>query len=107
MPFEVLITDRAQRDLEDARTYIAKYAPETAERWCRGFLESLLILEKSPESWPLAPEDSEFPFQLRQYIYRTRSRQANRALFTIVGNQIRVLAIRRPGEPLVVPEDLR
>ena len=107
MPFEVYLTDRAQRDLEDACAYVAQYAPETAEKWRRSFLEALLILEQSPESRPLAPEDSAFPFQLRQYIHRTRSRRANRALFTIVGNQVRVLAIRRPGEPLITPEDIR
>lgn len=48
MRFEVLITARAQSDLNEARAFIAKHAPEAAERWYFGFLEALLALEQSP-----------------------------------------------------------
>jgi len=105
MAHEVYLTERAQSDLTSAREYIARQAPETAERWYADFLHSLLILEQSPESWPLAPENDQFAFDLRQYIYRSRSGKPNRALFTIVGKQVRVLAIRRPGQPLAKAED--
>jgi hypothetical protein len=54
---------------------------------------------------PLAPENIAFPFELRQFMFRTKSRLANRALFTIVGSEVRVLAIRRPGQPLITGTD--
>jgi len=63
-----------------------KRAPEAAERWCRGILAALLRLEQHPEVSPLAPENAAFDFDLRQFLVRTKSRLANRALFTIVGN---------------------
>jgi hypothetical protein len=44
--------------------------------------------------------------EIRQFIYRTKSGRANRALFTILGDEVRVLHIRRPGQPLMSPEDL-
>jgi plasmid stabilization system protein ParE len=104
--YTVLLTARALRDLENARDFIRQSAPETAERWYRSFLDGLLSLEKNPESRSLAPESAEFPFEVRQFLFRTKSRLANRALFTIVGGEVRILAIRRPGQPLITRDDL-
>lgn len=106
MRFTVYLTARAIRDLESAREYIRRFAPETADRWNCEILEKLLRLEQNPQSRPLAPEDTEFPFELRQLLIRTRV-GANRALFTIVGDQVRVLAIRRPGQPLITRDDIK
>jgi len=106
MRYSVLLTARAIRDLDAARLHLRQHAPETAERWHIAFLESLLLLESDPLRWPLAPESSTFPFDLRQFLFRSRSRKANRALFVIEGEQDRVLSIRRPGQPLVTLRDL-
>jgi len=105
--FTVYLTVRAIRDLESSREYIARFAPETAGRWYCEILEKLLRLEENPQSRPLAPEGAEFPFEIRQLLIRTKSRRANRALFTIVGDQVRVLAIRRPGQPLITRDDIK
>lgn len=105
MRFTVLLTARAIQDLQDAREFIRQSAPETAELWYLSFLEALLRLEEHPDMWSVAPEDAEFPFELRQIFFRTKSRLANRALFTIAGDQVRVLAIRRPGQPLITKDD--
>lgn len=107
MRFTVFLTGRALRDLVDARDYIRQSAPETADRWYFSFLEALLRLEQHPKAWPIAPESDEFPFELRQFLFRTKSRRANRALFVIAGTEVRVLAIRRPGQPLITREDIR
>lgn len=106
MRFTVLLTTRAIQDLEHARDYIAQSSPETAERWHRRFLDALLRLEENPESRSLAPEDSAFSFTLRQFLFRTKSRLANRALFTVIGNEVWILAIRRPGQPLITAADV-
>jgi plasmid stabilization system protein ParE len=107
MRFEVLITERAYSDLGEARAFIARHAPEAAERWYYGFLEALLALEENPRTWPVAEEGSDFSFELRQFLFRSRNGSVSRALFTIVGEQVRVLAVRRPGQRLVTPNDLR
>jgi plasmid stabilization system protein ParE len=104
--FTVLLTKKAIEDLGQARDYIRRSSPQTADRWYRSFLEALLRLEENPESCSHAPEDREFPFELRQFFFRTKSRLANRALFTIVGSEVRVLAIRRPGQPLITARDI-
>jgi plasmid stabilization system protein ParE len=107
MQFEVLITERAYSDLNEARAFIARHAPEAAEQWYFGCLEALLALEQSPRTWPVAEEGSRFSFELRQFLYRSRNGSVSRALFTIVDNQVRVLAVRRPGQGLATPSDLR
>lgn len=38
---------------------------------------------------------------VRQVIYRTASRRANRALFTVVGDTVVILGIRSPGQRLL------
>jgi len=88
------------------RNYIGQSSVEAANRWHNGFLNALLRLENNPELRSLAPECKEFPFELRQFFFRTKSRLANRALFMIVGDEVRILAIRRPGQPLVMTDDL-
>lgn len=105
--FEVLITARAQSDLNEARAFIAKHAPEAAERWYFGFLEALLALEQSPRTWPVAEEGSSVSFELRQFPYRSRNGSVSRALFTIVDEEVRVLAVRRLGQRSATPDDLR
>lgn len=106
MPFTVILSNRALRDLEVAREYLRSVAPDIAERWYRTLLDALRQLEGDPLSWPLAPESEKFPFELRQFLFRTKSRRANRALFMVVGNEVRILAIRRPGQPLVTKRDV-
>ncbi|MBS0207719.1 MAG: type II toxin-antitoxin system RelE/ParE family toxin [Planctomycetes bacterium] len=106
MRFDVVLTARAIRDLERARDYLRQAAPEAADRWYGNFLTALLRLEVNPESRSLAPESAEFPFELRQFLFRTKSRFANRALYRIVGKEVQILAIRRPGQPLFTREEL-
>ena len=83
--YEVWLTRRAQGDLNTARDYIARHAKETADRWYFSFLEALLDLEENPQGRPLAPEDTDVPFTLREFIFRSKSGRPNRAPFTIVG----------------------
>lgn len=107
MRYSVVITRRARHDLETARKYIEQSAPETAKLWVDSFLAALMRLENNPQFWPLAPESREYGSELRQLSFRTKSRNANQALFEIIGAEVRVLAIRRPGQPPVKPDDLR
>jgi plasmid stabilization system protein ParE len=101
--FTVLLTARALRDLAQARDYIRESAPEAAEHWYFGFLEALLRLEQNPEAWPIAPESGEFPFELRQFLFRTKSRQANRALFAIAGSEVEFLQYAGPVSHCLQP----
>jgi len=106
MNYEVVVLARAERELAKATDRIAKEDPETSRRWFNGFIHALLTLGKNPERCSLAPEGDLFPYEVRQFFYRTKSRVPTRALFTIVGSEVKILMIRRPGQDLVTRDEL-
>jgi plasmid stabilization system protein ParE len=106
MTYELVYTSRARRDLNSAADYIARQAPETAQRWFNGFGRTLDRLRTDAVSYSTAPESERCSVRVQQIFYRTKSRQANRALFTIRGSTVYILAIRRPGQDLLTEEEL-
>src|SRR5262245_31046538 len=72
MKFEVVVTQRAERELHAAADRIAKRAPETAARWFSGFVAALLSLEQSPRRYGRAREQKRFPCEVRQLLYGRR-----------------------------------
>lgn len=107
MTYDLVFSDRAKRDLNAATDAIAELAPETAERWFNGFVGALETLTRDAAIFALAPESNYCSIEVRQFIYRAKSRRANRALFTIRGATVIILTIRRPGQDLLTEEELR
>jgi plasmid stabilization system protein ParE len=107
MMYELVYTSRAKRDLNAATDAIAENAPETAERWFGSFIAALETLRRDAAIFALAPECDRCSIDIRQFIYRTKSRGANRALYTIRGSTVIIITIRRPGQELLTDEELR
>lgn len=59
-------------------------------------------LETSPERYPLARESAAFPVEIR-CLLSGKTRSAFRILYQIKGEEVRVLAIRRPSQDLMDP----
>ena len=106
MTYELVYSERAKRDLIRAAEYISRDAPEAAQRWFEGFVAALETLRTNATVFGLAPESKHASAEVRQLIYRTKSRRANRALYTIAGSAVYILAIRRPGQDLLTEEEL-
>jgi hypothetical protein len=87
MIYELVYTDRAKHDLIVATDAIVANAPETAELWFRGFVAVLETLRRDAAVYGLAPENHRCSIEIRQFIYRTKSRRANRALYGFAGQQ--------------------
>lgn len=104
MTYKVLISRRAQRELNQAADWIAKSAPETAERWFNKFVEALLTLRDNPHRCGFARENPSFPYELRQLLYGRRRNY--RALFTIRENSVVVISIRHAAQRDLTPEDV-
>jgi plasmid stabilization system protein ParE len=68
-------------------------AGETGLRWFRKMKETINSLSQIPERCPLAPENDEFTYELRQLLYG-RKPNVYRILFTIDGDTVIVLRIR-------------
>ncbi len=103
MSFEVLVTERASQELHQAADWIAKDAPETANRWFNGFVTAISTLDENPQRCSLARENRRFPFELRQLLYGRR--RGYRALFTIRGSSVVVLSIRHAAQRELTPDD--
>ena len=91
MSFEVLVTRRAEQELNQAADWIARSAPDTAEEWFNGFVKAIVSLGEHPERCGFAHENERFTFDLRQLLYGRR--RTHRALFTIRQDVVVVLTI--------------
>ena len=90
----VIVTQKAKDDLRHYYAVAAEHAPETAARWLDRFEEALQTLSTNPTRCPLAPENDLVDQTVYQFFYGERSGRY-RALFTIEGNRVLVLHIRR------------
>jgi len=106
MSRKVDLTHRARRDVEEIYEWIAERSHEGAKRWYAAFLEALEGLAAGAEARGLAPESGEFDQEVRQALFKTRKGRTYRALFTIAGTRVHVLAVRGPGQRLISPDEL-
>jgi plasmid stabilization system protein ParE len=106
MTYQVVITDAAKQNLRDAYRWAAERAPHTAALWLQRFENELQTLDHLPERFQLAAENAFVEPDIRQLVFG-RHQTAYRALFTIVGNEVRVLHIRRATRDWATPDDLK
>jgi plasmid stabilization system protein ParE len=104
MAFRVKQTPQADHDLDAILDWLlAQQAGEAGQRWFRKLKEAVASLSEFPKRCPLAPENKEFPFEVRQLLYG-RKPHMYRVLFTIEADTVVILHIRhgrrrRFGEP--------
>lgn len=103
MTYDVRVSARAERELEQAYLWYRANVAERADEWYNGFLDALTSLEHSADSHPLIPEPHSFRSDVRHLLY---GRQRNwRAIFVIRGGTVVVLHIRHASrQPLRLDE---
>jgi plasmid stabilization system protein ParE len=95
MPFRVEATARARRDLRTIRDWLlASEAGDGGRRWFTRLNEAMASLSELPNRCPIAPENDDFPFEVRQLIYGRKAREF-RVLFTIDRDTVIILHVRR------------
>jgi plasmid stabilization system protein ParE len=104
MTHQVIVTNRAARDLEEAYQWYAERAPETAVGWYNGFLDALNRLGDNPERCPVAAETRKLSVEIRQLLYGRR--RSYRALFLVREQTVVVLHIRHTARHEAGREDL-
>ena len=94
MAFRVEPTAQAKQDLHSILEWLlAEGAGETGLRWFFRLEEAIASLSELPHRCPLAPENKEFPFEVRQLLFGRKPHQY-RVLFTVDGETVVVLHIR-------------
>jgi toxin ParE1/3/4 len=94
MTYRVVISQRATDDLRSYYVLAAEHAPGAALQWLNRFEIALASLSSNPERCPLAPEDNLIDTTVRQLFFGKRAGRF-RALFTVRGQDVLVLHIRR------------
>jgi plasmid stabilization system protein ParE len=94
MAFLVKPTANAKQDARDILVWLrSQEAGETGLRWFQGMQKAIASLSEMPTRCALAPENKNFPFEVRQLLYGSRHHRY-RILFTIESNTVTVLHIR-------------
>ena len=86
--FRVRIARTAERDIEEAWTFIAQDSIEEAEKFVRRLEEQIATLESFPERCPLTPENEILGARYRHLLYGNY-----RTVFRIAGRTVHVLRI--------------
>jgi plasmid stabilization system protein ParE len=94
MMYRVVVQQLALEDLDEAYRWAVQHAPDTAARWLNRFEFELSTLSSNPQRCSLAPENGKVRREIRQLLFGRRP-NVYRAVFTIDGDTVRVLRIRR------------
>ena len=92
--FRVELTAQADHDLNDILEWLlAQHAGEAGLRWFLNLESARNSLSELPHRYSLAPESAEFPFEVRQLIYR-RKPHFYRMLLTVDTDTVIILHVR-------------
>lgn len=106
MKFCVKTLRKAEADIRSITKYIYERSPQGASAWLDAYRKARSRLETAADSCALADENEHFEIEVRQALFKTKLGRIYRMLFTIVGEEVRILRIRGPGQAPVFPEEL-
>jgi plasmid stabilization system protein ParE len=106
MIYRVTILRRAQHDVEAIEEYISARSKQGARSWVKRFRDAMASLKKDPLREPLAPENDDFPREVRNITFRTRKGRTYRAIFLVEGQEVRVLRVQGAGQDTLTTDEL-
>ena len=103
MAFRGEITEEAETDSNVILEWlISQHAGDTGLRWFQGLGKAIASLASTPQRCPLAPENSDFRFEVRHLLYG-RKPHIYRVIFTIDAEVVYVLHIRHGRRRRLTP----
>ncbi len=105
MEHRVVITGLADRDFREHFAWIKKRSIQGAENWRSRIIVGIQSLKANPEGNALGRESGAFPVPIRCLLVGKR-RSAFRILYHVADEELRILAIRRPSQVPMGPDEL-
>lgn len=103
----VVLTEQASRELDAVAEWWAEHRNrDQAGRWYAGFSDKIWTLSQHPDRLPLADENDDFPYTIRELHYGLSSRPTHRAVFTVIGDSVLVLTIRHAAQDRIAPDNI-
>lgn len=108
MKYRVRALRRARRDVDAILDWIARQrkSPQGAVRWRKAYETAAAALAHSPHRHSRPPERNTTDLDLRQFLFKTSHGRFYRGLFIIDGDEVLILRIRGPGQPLLAPDEM-
>ncbi|HLQ46149.1 MAG TPA: type II toxin-antitoxin system RelE/ParE family toxin [Planctomycetaceae bacterium] len=106
MKFRVLMEPRAKSQFMQIVRWLCRRTTEGAARWIDAFEQMIDDLEDHADNCGLAEENSLVSREIRETRFKTKHGRTYRAVFTILNGQVRILAIRGPGQAPLKRRDL-
>jgi plasmid stabilization system protein ParE len=107
MTFRVRILTRAQADADAIYEWLAERSLPGANRWYLAFTEAARLLGSDPNRHARAPEATRCREDLRQKFSKTPRGRTYRLVFLIVGDEVRILRVRGPGQAPLRKRDVK
>jgi plasmid stabilization system protein ParE len=106
MKYNVISLRRADDDVRHITRWIAERSLQGTDSWLDAYEQLLSRLAEQADSFPAALEDPECNVPLKDALFRTARGHNYRAVFTIVGDEVRILRVRGPGQPPLQDDEL-
>ncbi len=92
---------RAEDDFERQFEYLLKRSPQGAIAWSEAVDKAVGELRHSADSYALAPESVDHPFDVHQVTFKTKGGNRYRMLYEINDTAVFILTIRGVGQDFV------
>ena len=107
MSFRVVITEQAEREWQSAFDWWTEHrSKRQADRWYAGMANAIADLSANAELYSRSRERDRFVFEIRDLLFGLVRRPTHRAVFTIRGDEVVVLAVRHLAQRDLVPGDI-
>ncbi len=106
MTYKVVLTARAEADLDRIYERLSQGSTKGAARWYESFWKAVERLKTHPFSCVLAYEHDQFQEEVRHLLFGTRQGRTYRALFVVRTGAVVIVAVRWPGERPMKPSDI-
>jgi len=104
---QVLVSERAIADvIRNAEWWAGYHSTDKAAEWQQAIFAKIYSLDRFPESHPLAHENPDFAYELREAHFGFGARSGYRILFTLTDNCVNVLTVKAAEEDWIKSTEL-